>query len=494
MVAGAALRLAVPVRLVMIFSAYRLTEDAATLTHVPRAGAAPTLLYRLVFAVLVADHRVLVAVNTACALLTLPLLVALYARFRPPKGAVATAAGLLALLPVLVLDARTESHLLPAMLWLSAGLLLLDQGLQGGLRRDLLGSVALLTLAAMSRPELTAMTPLLAAVVAWWRKAHGDGQVSRTAVAVAAALGLLLIVPHLLHLRYALAVEQEGGSLPPVDASFVLGLPLRWLSLALPLQPDLFPAGLTALALWAAVAPGRERRFLLGLLLAAALWMALTLIDLPRTSVPRLHAPAAVLVAFVAAWQVGRWLSDAAVAAKGRQKAAVALGICALSAVPSAWALSARSNEDETEDFLTAAIAQLPARDACVVALAMGDPPPPHRTQRAFPAYLLRPPHRDAQLYSFTQWRALGEPVCAGGTFLVVDHRCYAMHAQGRQQGAATTDATGPNGMLGACRALMERHPWRKVLERDVPNRGDNEYGYYAAVPSFRLGLYGLGR
>ncbi len=486
------MRLALPMRLVMIFSAYRLTEDAATLTHVPRAGVAPTLLYRLVFAALGADHHVLVAVNTACAVLTLPLLVALFARFQPPKGAVATLAGLLASLPVLVLDARTESHLLPAMLWLVAGLLLLDQGLRGGLRRDLLGAVALLALAAMSRPELTALVPLLASGLAWWRKGQSGWQLQPLALAVAGGVALALIVPHLLHLRYALAVEQEGGSLPALDATFVAGLPLRWLSLALPLQPDLFPAGVTALALWSAAVAGRERRLLVGLLLAAALWMALTLVDLPRTSVPRLHAPAAVLVAWVAAWQVGRWLSDATNSGRARKKAAVVLGICALSAVPNTWALGARTNEDETEDLLTQALAQIPARDACVVALGMGDNPPPHRTQRAFPAYLLRPPHRDAQLYSLTQWRALGEPICTGGTYAVVDHRCYAMHAQGRQPGTASGELAGSTGMLATCEALLKRHPWQKVVERDVPNRGDNEYGYYAAVPAFRLGLYRL--
>ena len=61
------------------------------------------------------------------------------------------------------------------------------------------------------------------------------------------------------------------------------------------------------------------------------------------------------------------------------------------------------------------------------------------------------------------------------------------MHADGRAAGLV------PDPVLASCRFVLQAHPWTPVLQRSVPNRGDNEYGYYGAAGQFHLGLYRLG-
>ncbi len=478
---GAVVRLALPYKLVMVFSAYRLAEDVAAFVHVPRAGAAPMVLYRMAFAATAPDHQTMVMVNTVCALMILVALPALVARWRPPAGTVATTAWLVALTPALVLDGRTESPLVPAVLWLLTGALLLDETLASGRRRWAVGALVFFALAAQSRPELVAVVPVLGLVVAW---RHRTTTGWRATLATLALGWLLLVGPHLLHLRRSIALEQSAGSVPDLGKDFWLAAPMRLVDLALPLQPDLFPVVTTALAL-AGLALSEGRRLRLALLAVTTGWMLLTVVDLPRTSVPRLHAGAAELLTVVAAW------SACAAAARLpwlRARAWLVMGalLWLASAAPGAGKLLARSNEDDTEQFLGDAIAQLPAAGSCVVAIDMGDAPPAHRTQRAFPAYLLRPPHRDGTFYGFEGWSHVGYPNCATGTYLVVDHRCFAMHAAGRAAGISSSP------MLASCSQILSAHSWLPVLQRTTPHRGDNEYGYYGNRADFRLGLYRL--
>ncbi|MBM4344099.1 MAG: hypothetical protein FJ100_12090 [Deltaproteobacteria bacterium] len=480
---GTVLRLAIPYKLVMVFSAYRLAEDAAAFVHVPRSGAAPLVLYRMAFAAWAPDHLTMVALHTACGLALLVLLPALVARGSPPPGTAAVVAWAVGLTPVFALDGRTENPIVPGLLWLGTGALLWDAGLASARRFWLVGAVVLLALAAQSRPELVAVAPAAAVALAWRHRAQPGWRVR---VAGAAVAWLALVAPHLLHLRHAIALEQAAGSVPALGPGYWLQVPVRLAGSALPLLPALFPVVTTLLAV-AGLFAAKTRNTVAALLAIAALWMALTTVDLPRTSVPRLHAGAALLVTVAAARALCGWWQRMAPA----RPRVWAFGLAAVwlgSALPGASALLARTNEDDAEQFLREAVAALPATGACVVALDMGDEPPAHRTQRAFPAYLLRPPHRDAKLYSVEGWRRADQPLCPAGTYFVVDHRCFAMHADGRAAGIT------PSPMVDGCARLLREHPWSPVLARSVPNRGDNEYGYYGATRQFRLALYRLAR
>jgi hypothetical protein len=487
LVLAALLRVAVPTHFVMLGSVYRLTEDAATLTHVPRAGLMPTLLYRLVFDLAPPSHHTVAAVNSVCALLTLPLVVTLLVRWQPPPWTAALLTGWATLVPALVTDARTESHLLPAMLWLWSGLLLLDVALVQARRRALAGAVLLLTMAAWSRPELTVMAPLLALATVWRRRQLQPGPLLSRPLVVAAAVGCTLLVPQLLHLQRAAAIEQASGALPALDSHLLLQAPGRWLTLALPLQLDLFPPGVTLLALLAVVGVGmtaQDRRWLSALGLAAALWMALTLVDLPRTSVPRLHAAAAWLVCILAAWAVAAaWQQHP----PWRRWLVAALLVSVASGIPSARQLLARTNEDDNAAWIDSAYKALPAEGACLVALGMGDGPVGHRTQRALPDYLLRPPHRSATRYALQDWQRAGRPQCPGGTYLLVDQRCYALHRDFRDG-----PARAPTGLIEPCKSALAGATWRPLRTQWLANRGDNEYGYYGSVDGFAVGLYRL--
>jgi hypothetical protein len=166
----------------------------------------------------------------------------------------------------------------------------------------------------------------------------------------------------------------------------------------------------------------------------------------------------------------------------------VAAGVVALlSGLPSAAHLLARTNEDDTAAWLDEAIALVPSRDACVVALLQGDGPKGHKTQRALPAYLLRPPHRDVALYGFEDWQRAGQPRCRNGTYLLVDHRCSALHRDHRRQTGQTAA-----GLVAPCREVLAAHPWQPVRTRQLPHHGDNEYGYYGDARGFEVGVYRL--
>ncbi|MSP91092.1 MAG: hypothetical protein EXR79_04700 [Myxococcales bacterium] len=501
---AAVVRLALPMRLVMVYSAYVLAEGVAAFTAVPRSGATPFVLHRAIAAATGPDHRTMVTVHTVLGLATLPLLLAWLARLGPPRGTLALAAAGLALTPALALDPRTESWGIVGWFFLVAGILLLDAALRPrqaldlqsertSLRRprawlDGVGALICLALAATSRPELTIVAPCAAAGLVALRRA---GKLPWAACAVATLAFVALVAPHALHLLHAAAVEAAVGSLPALDLAFWLGAVPHLGTLALPLQPDLFPVAVTAIAVAGLALGDAGRAARAGMLGVALLWMVLTVVDLPRTSVPRLHAAPGALVVLAAAWAAAAaWVrpmpGPQALSQRKRQLFAFALGAAVVaSAVPSALVLTARTNEDDTEDFVAAAFARLPERGACLQLADAETHAPADRTQRAIPKYLLRPPWRDVVLLAAAQPVPPTTGACAAGVYLLVDARCWAVHRD-----AAADVRRGPDGMLAACSHALAGHRWSAVLQWSVRSRGDNEYGYWPGAPTLHYGLY----
>jgi hypothetical protein len=444
----------------MIFSAYRLTEDAASFQHIHRYGAATLVLHRLLFAVTPPHHDVLVQVSRIAGSLTLPVMSAGFVRMRPPRWSVPLATSALAMLPIFLRDHVSESNLVPVTLWLSAGLLLLDTWLTEKGTANLLGSLVFLALAATGRPEMLAIVPLLATLVTLARRGGSR------AVAVVFLPLALLAIPQALHVTQAAHEQAERGELSLTH--LLLRLPT---SLA-PFLPHVFPLGITVVALLSLrVLPGRWLRA--GLLLVALPWVGLLLVDLPETSIPRLEAPLCALVVFAAAWGAlllpGKWRPW--------------LVILTVASVWPTWSLWRPTNEDETEAVWRSALAHLPDRSACLTVLAQDDPPLDPKVHRSVPDYLLRWPHRDVRKLSFGQ--AIRDPGnCPAGTFALLDHRCWARYQTPR----------GVAGPLPICAQLLALQP-EPVDLRTVPNHGDNEYGYWRGEPLGRpwtLGLYRL--
>lgn len=470
--AGAAVRLLMDTRLTMIFSAYRLTEDIAQFTHINRYGAATAVLYRLAFSLLPTHHETLVDLHRLAGSLTVALVAALLARLGPLRPPVVGATALVALLPLLARNDASESNLGPVLLWLSGGLLLLDYGLTAQRRLPLIGALAWLGLAATGRPEMAVMVPLAAAAVVLARRGWARG---RGLLALGGALLLALILPHLLHVTAVLGSQvgpdRGARSWPELGAE----LASRLLPHHIGLSPEAFPLPLTAFALLSLRhAEGRRLRAVaLGLTLP---WVALLLVDLPRTSLPRLEAGIAVVTCVGAAWGISL---QARASRRPRLFAALAWAVVALSAIPSSYQLLRRTNEDEAEAVLQRLLLLLPERGACLVAIGFEDPPAGDKVHRSLPTYLLRPPHRQVGLLGLTRWQA-EQRQCPAGAFLLVEHRCYARYR----------NPPGAEPLLEVCRAV--RAQATPIQEWSVPNHGNNEYGYYPEIAEFRVGLYRL--
>lgn len=468
---GLGLRLAEPTRLVMIFSAYEWTDEVARFTSLGRYGASTSVLYRLLFAAVPPDHLAIVALHRVAGALTLPVMAALLARCTPPPWSVPLFAAMLALLPLGVRDHATESILVPIALWLSSGLLLLDTALAAAAPRiSAAGALVLLALAMSGRPEMLVVAPLLAAALVLARRG-GQGW---PWLVFGGALLAVLALPQLLHVLARQAQLSAQGAVTPVGQGLVRALLERGPSSHIAAHPELWPAAVPVLAL-ASLRHPPGRRVRLAVLGISAVWVAALLVDLPTTSIARLQAPVAAMLTALAAWG---WAAEL----QGRRpKLWLIAGAAALlwTALPSHRFLRRPTNEDQTEAVWRRTLPQLPPTGACVVVLTAGDPPDPGKVQRAVPAYLLRPPHRDVRLVPMRRWLE-DPPSCAAGAYALVDHRCYAVYHR----------PPGQAPLLPSCAAVLQR-----ALPVDVwteRNWGDNEYGYFGDVQRFEVGLYRL--
>ena len=451
---GLVMRLVVSTQLVMLFGAYEITEQSAVPETVGRYGAGAQVLHQALFHVLPPDHGSLVWLHRIAGSLALWPLLALFIRLGlPPAGTLLAAWGL-ATLPLLLRDAASESILVVGALWLWSGLLLWQT-------RRPMRALVLLGAAVMTRPELLYAALLLVAALSWddrpvWTKRQWT---------LLALLAVMLVAPQVWHTVERMQIDAARGH-HRLEKLFPLG-PLAALGSFVPLWPHAFPLAWTVLALRGL--PGERLRQ--RLVLATYVWTIALLVDLPWTSVPRLEAPIAALWLLLGAWT---W-------AEIQTRKPLALLWIVVTTAPTLWLFHA-TNEADTERLLQTALPALPAQGACLVTLHESDPPDKGKVQRAFPTYLLRPPHRNVARYAMQQWENAGSPVCAGGTFLWIDHRCYAVYDHAETEPA----------QLAICEQIRHAHDWTPVVVERVPNRGQNEYHWYPPVDAFELGLWRL--
>lgn len=471
LLAGLGLRFLEPTRLVMIYSAYEWTDQVTRFTGIGRYGASTTVLYRLLFSLVPPDHEAIATLHRLAGALTLPVLAALLARCRPPPGAVALFTAMLAALPLFVRDHATESILVPIVLWLASGLLLLDRALlEGPPKPNAAGPLVFLALAMTGRPEMIAVVPMLAAALVLARRGLAGWHWLLGGGAILALLGL----PHLLHIRAQQTEMAAHGALAPLDHSYWQTLVDRGLSAHIALHPLLFPAAVAALALLSLRRPeGRKVRLVV--LTLTLLWLAVLLVDLPNTSIARLQAPLAMLWTALAAWGLAAEMQRT----RARLWLVGGTAAVALTALPTHLHLRQWTNEDQAEQVWRRTLPKLPEQGACLVALTAHDQPEPGKVQRAVPAYLLRPPHREVKLVALDTWLA-APPPCPAGAFLLVDPRCYASYHR----------PPGLPPLLPTCAAAVQSA--QPVDAWTLPNLGDNEYGYYGDVREFQVGLYRL--
>ncbi|MFH1532086.1 MAG: glycosyltransferase family 39 protein [Pseudomonadota bacterium] len=517
-VVAAVVRFSVAPRLVKIYWAYDFVHEVVSFEGVPRYGAGAFSLYRLLFCFVPPHHFAIVGLHTVLGLLTLLAAVAFMRRHRPEGPAAPVFAALLALTPMFVRDHRTESMAVVTVFYLWQGLLLLDGFLDGRRRWCLAGAVPFLGLAVLSRPEMVIIVPAAVAVAVLARGRRGVCDALQPLFLAGGVLGALLGV-QVLHLISVVPGQVAADALPALDADLLRSLPRGLLVRNAWLQIDYFPVGVTAAAALGVLgAPRGVRSLAWGFAGLALLWTAVTFVDLPITSEPRLHVPAAMLVTFLGALGVEavcRLLERLPRRARGP----VGLGLCVLvvlSAVPSIPSLFAPTNEDQEERLFSRAVASLPEERVCLVHISSRDDPPEGKTHRFHPDYLLHPPHRRDRVEAITDWETPGiTRDCPGGAYFYLGLLCYAAVWEEADTGTVierivegrclfdqrcwrvsflNLDLEKPRRqpLLSSCARMLEKVSGDPVFEEDLENLGDNEFGYYPEVPSFRVGLYRL--
>lgn len=489
--AGAVFRWVLPHRPVMYYMGYWLVQAAAALEEVPKHGPAGLVWDHLIFWLTGPSHRALSAGNAVLGSL-IPLAGAgLMALSGAGTVGVRAAAALLALVPVFARDATTESLLVPATLWCLLGLASWLRYRRDRRSSDALFGFTGLVLAAFTRPEFLVLIPLLLVLLPPpppGSAGPSSGPASRQSWPWFVAAAVLLAL-RLWHLRLAVGSEVSLGNLPVLgDPASLIALAPDFLRRNLAFRPAWFPVGVTVLALAGIVIPG-HRRLVLGLLLASAVGLAISLVDLPHVSLPRVQAPALALLTLASSASLASLFGPVP-----RSRARQVLGwggaaLLALSVLHATAVLHERTNADDEEDLWRDVARVLPEEPVVLVRRGPEDQPV-ERLHLFHPDYWFRPPFRNDLVINADRLQALdpGErPV-----YFVLSTRCWLR-------------ACGEAGMHPACARVLDSWDLEPVFEREVPVRRveldrkvrpDQDLDFPWCVGQsdrMRLGLYRLG-
>ena len=471
LIASAAARLVTEPRLVTMFMAYRQTDTALAFDVVPRYGAGAHVLHAALLRLGPVDHLTVIAGNTACALLTLPVLSAIAARLQPLPWAATAAAVATGLSPLLIRDARTESNLLPVQLALWSGGYLWLRWLKSGRRHEVIGAATLLLLAAVSRPEMVAVVPLAMLALAVASGGQARLRTSGALLATLTAVGVVVVAPHVVH------IIGQSGQLHD-------GLrPLRWIATDMfarnvAMRPLWFPVGVTLVAtsaLWLpAHAPRRAARALWAL---ALLWGATYLVDLPEISVPRLYAGSVTTLSLAAAIGAAALLSRWP---QRRRRAAACLCVLfAASAAVTVHTVFRPTNQDLEERVLRKLTSHLPAHPACVLRLGDADPPAPGDVHRYHPDY---------------PWRAAGHRVFDLRDLQSAQDSCREVYAvQGLRCYARSRHSAQKTGLVAACRRLQRDANLVPLWGERVPVGEEDPFYWWRGQQTFDVGVFRVG-
>ena len=462
------------------------TAQSIELQAASHYGLGSQALYHALFSILPPDHRALLWVNSVVGVQTIPLAATLAARLLGDRRVGAIFALLIACVPLFIKNDNSDANNVPCLWWLFAGLLLWVEFLDEGRRDALAAGVALLTLAAVARPEMPVVVPLLVvgtSVAAAPRRALAS--LRNPWVLALGVVAAVLVLPHAEHVFLSTEVLAERDSLPGWGTRGRLLYLLRVLVVKdTVLTPSLFPVTLLGFAVYALLV--REPTALRARLAVAALsvfTLAIYGLDLCTANMARVHVPGAMLLTMLAAVGIVR----ARDALRGPVGVILLVVVVALAALPSARRLWAPTNEQAEEDFLQRALRKLPADEVFTfVRVAREDrkraSPWSDFTHHHFPDYLLRPPVREGRVSSVTDW--IDQPDWTSPAYFYAGTRCYA---EFRPEG--TPPPHGDNLQPG-CALMRERFNLEPLVEEDVPNRGDVWLEYYGDAPTLKLGLY----
>ena len=493
-VGGAALRLALPHKLVLYYLGYEQAQIADSLSGIPKYGPGGFVLYHAIFWLTGPSHVAMIAVNRVFGGL-IPLLgAAVLGRAGASRRAVALGAWLLAFVPLFPRNAVTESLLVPMLAWLLMAVHGAQRWRGTHEGRDLALATVSMLLAMLTRPEALALGPLTLVLLVPLAP-RGPGRRTGMALAALAPAALVLLV-RLAQLGWRMADEVALGNTPQIVTMGVSewARAMLWDGLIArdgALWPRFFPVFPVTAAALVAVMLRPVRRAVLCLLAGAAACLAVSRLDLPYMSIPRVQEPGLALVALAAALGADALLDAAAARSRwwsAGLAAFLALALVAGSArsVPGLWE---KSNADDEEDALNEALALLPPGELLLARRGFDDPPA-ERIPMHFPDYLVRPPARTIPL------QQLLDAGPQGPTYAWLGVRCHLR-------------ACDKGGEHPACRAVRARFRLTPVLERRVPSREadipegfreltpvaagmrhDHDFPYCSAVGELTIGLY----
>jgi hypothetical protein len=397
-VVGVAGRLLAPQTLVMVHMGHELVEQAQRLGPPPKYGPAAPQWLHLLFALTGPRWPAMVLLSQLAASLTLVLTPALLWLLGARGWSVVAATALVALTPVLVHDAATESILVPAMLAVVVSVVAGAWAVSVRSRRFApflwLAAWGLCLLAMLARPEFLVLAPCtLVAVVLLAAMQQQAFLAVRWQIAAGIVLVLVVAALRAVQLDAVMALEKQLGNTPRVFGASRLQLVLEltrdawWRKNGL-LWPQLVPV---VGWLWLALALRRrptQQPLLLGTLLMSFGYLLPTALDLPWISVPRVQAPAFYWFAVAC----GLALPQAVAAAGPVRRRPVLVGALVLTAGSLAATLPAatwRHLSQQEEDAFAAAVQVLPP--GSILATRTHLDPPDERIHLLSAAGLLQP-------------------------------------------------------------------------------------------------------
>lgn len=471
--------------IVTIYIGYHLTQQAIDLFPVSHYGVGSSSLYHAVFSFLPRDHQTLLWVNSILGVATLPLIATFARRYFNDARAGLIGAALLAVLPLIIKNDNSDANHVPCLWWLYGSLVLWDEYLETRSVGSLAHAAVLAVLAAIARPEMPILLPVMLALIVIGRWPPREVWRDRRLYLVL-ALALVALIPQVEHVLRQLDSLQQNASLPGLGPRRVEEFTRRLRHLNTLTTPTLFPRALLVAAALGLLIPGKRLGARWALALAAVPAWSIYSLDLCRANMARVHVPSAQIVTLVAAAGLSSllarvpWLSA---------RVLVGLGFAAAvlpDAVASARTLWAPTNEQAEESFLRAAISRVPSGRLTMVRIGHGDrvivPGRSEYTHDHFPDYLIRPPVGEARTSTIREW--IEHPDWSAPVFFYSGMRCYA-----RMRPPAMPVPRGDN-YQEACRMMHDRFVLEPVLERVVPNRGDVWLEYYGDAPALRLSLY----
>lgn len=474
--------LVAPWLLATIFMGYRWTQLCIDLFPVSHYGIGAQAFYHALLRVLPHDHLSIIAVNAAIGVATLPLAATVAARVLASPGAGVAAAWLIALAPIFVRNDTSDANNVPILLWWFGGTVLWFSYLERARSLALAGAVALLSLAAVSRPEMLGLVPLVvAALTAADRPLAPLLRRREVRIAVAAALALTAV--HVVFVLASIVGLRDRASLPGftlLDPGELLYILRHTCAVT---DFGIYPASYAALAV-AAFAAGRQRlrrHLALGACVLLAIYVYVP--DLDYANFARVHVPAALFFTFLAAsgfdalwtrWTDWRWR--------------LALVAVTLVALPHNWNWLYRpTNEAQEERFIIKMLAELPADGPfLLVTFGREDRSDPNDfdwfTHEHFPAYQVVEPARRGRVLSMSEF--LERPQWQEKVYFYHGMRCYASFRPG------SVPPPSGDGLRRVCAAMRENFDLKPIFEEVVPNHGDVWIKYYGLAPTLRIGLY----